>query len=462
RVSLRADNEFLDVLNEYGLVGLIGLGTIAVAACVQSVLSSRQSGLAAGGAIGTLAVVMHSCVDFGLRVPATGVFALVVVMLICAQSPTARRRSSGSRSGRSGRRSARMASPTSSSQAEFTELHESVPPAFAEPGSIGRGLSIVMALFVIVVSLGAIRIRRRYFEAENARLLAREKLVDLAYDDGLSVMERSVAATPEDAFMRMEAVRVAEFVHDQALRSSQRSSATEAILRHSRILLQQCPLDWHGYAWIAQHDRTLGSELQMDHVRKARSLHPSQPDLAFLAGQLAMDRNGVEAALPHWRDSLATSLRHLPKIHEALQGRLSADQWTTALLPMDPVVSVAAANEQQDDALRNSILEWTLELLAQPDQIIRTPSPGQWEALRGETLARLNRYDEAIAIMRRGINLQPDNVSWRLTLADWCLSQDRLDDAVREIRIVLTLDPKNGRALQLQTEVSKRKAQGGN
>ncbi|MEP0431371.1 O-antigen ligase family protein, partial [Rhodopirellula bahusiensis] len=445
--SLRADNEFLDVLSEYGLVGLVGLSLMAAAVCVQSFRSSRQSGLAAGGAIGLLAVLMHSMVDFGLRVPATGVMALVVTMLLCSQTP----RTPGNRSSKHSL--TRKKQPRSSGVPAYAQL--------AASGSTPKSISYVqwtlLAVVVVTIAFSSIRIRRRYFEAENARRSAQEHIENLAYDEALSTMEHAVTVIPEDALMRMEAVRVAEYVRDHFQSQRQKNAATKMIVDHSQVLMQQCPLDWKAYTWRAQHDSTLDPASQLAFIRKARSLHPGQPDLAYLAGKLELAQGSIETALPHWQESLSVSRKHLPQICQMMQGRLSTEQWTNELLPEDPVVTFATATELPSP-LRESILERTLTLLANPDRLSRKPSPGQWDALRGETLAELKQYDRGIAMMRRGINEQPDNIDWRLKLATWCLREQRLEEAVREIRIALTLEPDNRKASELQKIVSQEKA----
>ncbi|MFG0291263.1 MAG: hypothetical protein ACF8CQ_24075, partial [Rhodopirellula sp. JB044] len=221
--------------------------------------------------------------------------------------------------------------------------------------------------------------------------------------------------------------------------------------------MQQCPLDWKAYTWIAQYEARLAASTKMEMVLRARSLNPSHADLAYLAGKLAWDQIGVDAALPHWRDSLAMSLDHLPEISDAVRGRLSASDWITRLLPDDPVVIFAAATEVESE-FREKLLERTLALLDSSDELSRLPRPGQWDALRGEALVELGRHDEGIAHMRRAINQQPENVSWRLKFAAWCVNEERLSEAVREIRVVLTLDPGNKQAFLLQQEVSQRKA----
>ncbi len=83
--STRTDNEFLDILNEYGIVGLGGLLLIAIPMCYRSLLSAKGSCLSAGAAIGILAVLLHSMGDFGLRIPSNGLFAAYLAGLLCSQ-----------------------------------------------------------------------------------------------------------------------------------------------------------------------------------------------------------------------------------------------------------------------------------------------------------------------------------------------------------------------------------------
>lgn len=446
-VALRADNEFLDVLNEYGLIGLLGLSIIAVTSFCQVIRSSRDSGLAMGGAVGVLAVLLHSFVDFGLRVPATGVFALVVIMLL----------------------DTREWSTSSATSSEDPDLErtgsDELDPSITEgqrggkreQDRYGAAVSVSLAFLVFLIALSAVLVRRPYFDAERARLVAQEHLTDLAYEDAMLEMQRATMLTPQDALMRMEAVRVAEFVHDESSDTRQRDVAVQLILDHSRTLMSQCPLDWQSYAWIAKHDQTLDSDQQLLFVRKSRVLHPTQPDLAYLAGSLEHSNGTILKSLPHWKDSLATSLVYLPEICDDVTGKIPDAEWTISLLPPDPVVTFAAAS-QIDPPLKTSIFEHTLELLKNEDAIPRKPKPGQWQSLRARTMAELDRYDEAIAIMRRGLNQNPDNTSWRLMMARWCIMDGQLDEAIAQTRIVLKLDKKNREAAKLQQELSALKS----
>ena len=81
--SLRADNEYLDVLNEFGVLGLIAVAII-VGPLLWKLSRSVHDPLLCGASIGMFAVMIHSFVDFGLRVPANAVFATVTAALLCS------------------------------------------------------------------------------------------------------------------------------------------------------------------------------------------------------------------------------------------------------------------------------------------------------------------------------------------------------------------------------------------
>ncbi|MEM6778960.1 MAG: O-antigen ligase family protein [Planctomycetota bacterium] len=439
-ISLRADNEFLDVLNEYGLFGLAGLLMVAGAVAVQIWRSSREDGLAAGASIGLLAVLLHSTVDFGLRVPSTGLLAVVVAALLCSRrDPTA------------GRRSRRR-----SNSASRKHSVASVAPIHGDR-RLSRLMGVGLAVTLAMISIFAIRVRRRYFDAEKARWLAQGQLADFAYADALASMQNAVAATPEDVFMRTELIRTAEYVSDRARSDQERQSAIALILQHSEILRQLCPLSWRPYAWIAQYDSGLGAEGRLAWAQAARRLHPTQPDLSFLVGRFEVEQNGLQSALPPWRDSLESSLSHLDEILTLASRSVPAEEFIDDLMPDDPVVTLESAERLEGNA-REQLLERTLALLRDPGQTNRNFKPGQIQELRSRALSGLGRDDEAIAAIRRAINQQPDNLTWRLRLADMCIQADRLDEATREVRIALTMNPRNRTAESLQDEISRLKA----
>ncbi|MEM6981026.1 MAG: O-antigen ligase family protein [Planctomycetota bacterium] len=439
-ISLRADNEFLDVLNEYGLFGLAGILLVSGAVTFQIWRSSREDGLAAGASMGLLAVLLHSTVDFGLRVPSTGLLAVVVAALLCSRrTPKASRRSL-QRSG------VTRQQPSSASSSESSQR-----PIFR------RSANLIIAIAMIVLSITAIRVRRRYFDAEQARLSARQQLSDFAYPDAIVSMQRAVAATPEDVFMRTELIRIAEYVSDRARNDEERRSAIAMILQHSEILRRLCPITWRPYAWIAQYDDSLDPASRLAWARAAKRLHPTQPDLSFLVGRLEAEQNGLRSALPHWRDSLASSLKHTDQILTLVGDNLPARDFVDDLMPNDPVVTLTVAERVEGDT-RRQLLERTQALLVEPKRTNRRFEPGELYELRSRTLSGLGRDDEAIAMIRRAINEDPTKADWRLLMAQWCVEQDRLDEAVREIRIVLRMQPDNRSAKTLQLEVAALKA----
>jgi O-antigen ligase len=80
----RAENEYIDLLVEGGMVGL-GLGLAALAAIIRgarrawhAALEPRDWGTVLGACFGGMAVAFHSLFDYGLHVPGVG-FSVVVL-----------------------------------------------------------------------------------------------------------------------------------------------------------------------------------------------------------------------------------------------------------------------------------------------------------------------------------------------------------------------------------------------
>ncbi|TWU59666.1 O-Antigen ligase [Crateriforma conspicua] len=452
--SIRADNEFLDVLNEYGILGFAGL-ILALAAVIRTISkSARTTGLAAGACIGLLAVCFHSVVDFGLRVPATGFFATVVAGLLVSLPKTKPHRGSGrSRRGRQRAREFADSGPM--------ETRRETP---SEPQPLGRewwirlGIGVVLGLAVLMV----FRIKRGGFDSYRFRKSA-EALTEVErYEDAAESMRRAATAVPWDVTSRLDYVRTLQLAIRHSQADASRAVAATKILNQGQLINQQCPLVWQPYAYTVQYgsDQLAPAE-RLKMLSLARRFHPGEPNVALLVGRGSLNLVGLDAAIPSYRDALKYSPRYASFVVDDLGHNLSTQQVTEQLLPADPETCLKMAEEFAErgmDDLSIASAETAFRQLKAPDQLDRNFEPGQIEFFRSEALKILDKPQEALDAMRQAVNQNPKDVPMRLRLAQMYFEADRLEEATREVRICLQFKPGDGAARRLQEEINRRKS----
>lgn len=509
-LSLRADNEFLDVLNEYGVAGLLALLVGVVAIARAAIIGCRHSPMAAGASMGMLAVLMHSFVDFGLRVPSTAVLATVITGLLCSVTSTGSRRSSGSSRSESSHRRSSLGSAKRESNRDGNgedgngsdRRRRSASQQTAGSGTATvrvQAIAIAAGVALVLISLLAIRTKRRYAAADQFRVAAYDDVTRRRPKTAVEKMSMAVQITPEDLPLRLDAIRVMQIALQEFRSRDGDKNQTAAdrvlplIVEHSTDAARLCPIAWQPPAWLAQYGAD-AVERRLELLMTSRRLHPSEPDLAFLTGELVADASSLQDAFPHWKDSLRYSTEHLSQIASAVDSSLDsvnpdlktnddalAKLWIEELLPEDPVVTLAAAvaiqkmspetdadiktesttpdtQASESSQVPELLLERVLDLIDHPETSRRQMSVGDAEALRARALVQLDRLEDATTAMRLAINQNPDNIRWRLEMAKLLMETGRLNEAVTEVRIVFNFDRDNRQAKSLQKEISKRKA----
>lgn len=155
------------------------------------------------------------------------------------------------------------------------------------------------------------------------------------------------------------------------------------------------------------------ADVDPEHAKKLASL-----------GYLSMTTAGG-AALPDPKDEIGS----LEKLKEGL-GHLQADR------PVE-----AAASLQQ--------------LLERNPRVLDA-----WELL-AQALARLGRPDEALAVMRKTVELSPpDRTSALLTVASFCLQIDRPDEALAQARVARDLGDRNADEVISRAELARGNVDG--
>lgn len=457
--SIRADNEILDVANEFGLLGAGCLALIFVSMATVAFRAAGRHPTAAGGAIGVLAVLLHSLVDFGLRVPASGVFATVVAGLICCRLETGDPRD-----------------------------ERYWPRRFAFPLAV-----VIMLVMLLSVSVFRRDALARYRADEAQR---RWQIGDPV--GSLNLMAGAVAATPEQFDTRLRLVGLAQAALDRTDDAVRRRQFMEIIRYHSAVAMRLCPIAWRPYALMAEFaPASMDQKTRLRWLQYSEKLHPGDSNLAFLTGKFVAENEGVAAAIPHWRQSLTYSTKHLDEIVSAIDRELADDVIIDELMPDDPVVTLAAAKiyhaamgresgpelsgnsevssnseasidpdqasptESEDEdtpsigddsptPLYQRLAERTLWLTADQARTKRDLSARESQRIRSESSQLLGRTEQAILAMRLAVNAEPMSVAPRLRLATLLFEAGLLDQATSEIRIILQIDAENQQARRLQ------------
>jgi tetratricopeptide (TPR) repeat protein len=183
-------------------------------------------------------------------------------------------------------------------------------------------------------------------------------------------------------------------------------------------------------------------------------LIPYNPQVWFLSGQFELQTGNWEAAWRHWRRSLECSNEYQAEILAEAGKYLEPGQMAEQILPDNPALlwSVWESWEDRGEDVRRPLLERALALLARRPLPLSNPDL----LLKARTLEQLGRPEAALAAVEELVDRAPDQVSWRLELAQLLVKQGRLEQARRELRLILFLQPNHGTAQALQREVVDR------
>ena len=181
----------------------------------------------------------------------------------------------------------------------------------------------------------------------------------------------------------------------------------------------------------------------MTNVERAVALAPVNEDVLFTAGLLANQASQQDLGEQFWARCLSVGTRHQTQILNAVLDRIPFADLVEEILPASPAVLLDLARTR----FAGETHESERRLLVQKSQRIldagKTSLPeaerlywlGVAERLSGQTA-------RAIAMYQQAVNRQPDNIEWRMELAQAFREAGRLDDAVREARWCAWMAPK--------------------
>lgn len=445
----RADNEYLDVLCEHGifaLIVLLGLIVSLVVSCGKHARTDKQSGerqsgdalgsgglgssgLIAGGLISLLSVAIHSFVDFGLRVPASAGFAVVVAALTNA------------------------ARPTTLSLAKLQSIQTRSSPSIRWLWPM-MSIGVIVAVFAFLNSF--VRHRQSYANSESHRLEAYAAVSKKDADRVIVEIESMVQATPEDVLAHLEYARIA-LLATKFASPPIASVLKREMVRHCVQLRDLCPLVWESSFWISQNIDQLAAGDSVDYLRIANMLHPSNSTISYLFGAELFDRSmEMDLALDAWKASLLYSPRYLKEILVRGFTKLPPEQLLDRVLPANASIVMNAAMLVESLGQPESKDKLLVRASQVIDRSLPSLTPRELPAALSQAAdiqSKLGNQELAIDFSRKAISTAPTNIEFRFQLVGYLIDLHRLEEAKLELNRIQSLAPTNPQILPLRTRV---------
>jgi O-antigen ligase len=441
-----AHNNYLQLLLEGGAAGL-ALGLAAAAAAFYLAgrgflrpVSPTAGALALGALFALTALAVHSFLDFGWHVPATAVLAAA----LCAHLGSLGRPDDG------------------------REL-----PA-APAGLLWRAAGCLTG------AAGAAAVGLILWQQGSAGWLAHRyggaaKVYTASTDDAgqvrrLAYLQAGVAAAPQDAELQLA---LADAYYDGYLR---RKAATEheapggpaqrlrdewlvPALRGYLLARNLCPLFDRPHVRLAAHAADLEhTDPVAVHLARTRLVVPYSAQIWYLSGLHELETGECDRAWASWRRSLTCSGEYLREIVGRSRRRLDAREIAERVVPDDPALLHEAGEmleAQGGDG--GPLFAAALAALERPGAA-RTPPA---LLLKARLHHRFGRADEARRAYEDLLAAPGWQPGWRLEFARLLAEQGRLQEARRELSLLLDNEPGNSEARELYRQVIRRIAEGG-
>jgi O-antigen ligase/tetratricopeptide (TPR) repeat protein len=485
-----AHNDYLEALTEGGifsfLLVLLAAGLV-YAFGFRAVIRHRGTstgGLALGALFAYTTLLIHSCSDFSPHIPAVALLATVVGAFLCALGL------GGDKEQKDGR--------VNEASAEYRLRLSGLAPLLATATVLCLGLLVCASAWKAHLvdrwkaaaaapkeEEGIDSLRRRIDSLSNAVTLAPDN-APLQADLGTArlalytaetagILQRGrwagiagLVASPSVLLPAVTAVPGCSFLFagprspspDQQDHLERRLfvPALRAFLRARDV----CPLLVNAQLGIAgAAARMTRADPPTDYTQRVKELAPGNPEAWYQCGQVELASLDPKQAWASYRHSLELSEDYLPLILAQSNKVLSPEEMLENVLSNRPEVLLAAASRLYPNAdqveERRPFLEKALALLG-ADAEKRTPAEWHTQAVIQRSLGEL---DAAASAYETALAKQPLQTEWRFEFARVLYERVRLEDARRQLVVVLTQQPRHAAAQQLLTAVKNDLARKG-
>ncbi len=444
-----AENEYAQVLEETGLVGLCSLIVFGVIVWLKYVRNIRNSGtaicsVAYGLGFGLLAILIHSLSDFGQHLPANSFLSVIFCALLLSAA-----KCSGNQS--------------------------------RDEQAIVRFLKFRWIGFVVLLGASAIWIwvlvnadKSRVAEAWWGKTLAVEKgLIEKnwqgtagEYADLISCAARALERNQENVKYRywLNVYRWRSISQQidpntgETIISEDSMPVVHDIVNQLHRASAICPTYGPGYSMVGQIEEfVLGDDSGAAKIRKGFRLAPCDPIACFVAACLDVSEGKPEASIEKFERAVQLDKGLFDKVVDIYVSRLSRPD-LAMVAAGDDIHRLEYVTTVFDEMQYNDWAEQAREKMK--DLIIKRcsePDAPAWLFVSMADIYSKQRNDEAaIEYYRRALVLDYSQVRWRLDLARLLAKTNRVPEAIHEARICLRLRPQFKPAEELIGELTVR------
>jgi O-antigen ligase/tetratricopeptide (TPR) repeat protein len=493
-VYARAENEYLDLLVEGGLVGLgflvVFLGSVVRSgqAALKVSATPRDRLVMLGANFGLLSLTIHSLSDFAVHIPAVGFAAVVLAARVTGlgmEQPARARAPGWSRRPVPRRRPAHTVSWVCAGLATIVPIVlvsvQGFALARAELALARTGLPLpgsalpeAQAANVLADDLPARRaalaealaLRPDWAEGHLRLGLTYLGLYRVQAQEWL----RDAAGGAEQAAMLASPLMLHGVVHDASAPQGSAGLVDQEPVRLNLVPAARCFLAARRccprlaltHAELAQLDYLIdGGEPVAVHAQRALRLGRGSAEVLVLAAQAALQGGDVDLACDCWRGALAARPEGWIEIADQAGVVLTPEKILTRMLtPGSGQHLVYFAErlyaEPQDAAVREQFMRAARSRL---DSEVGLP-----EAQRVQLVARaasvLGERDVARKRMETALRLEPLRSEWRQQLILWLIEWGDPAEARRQALVGLHLEPANWRLRQALEAAADALAQG--
>ena len=458
-LATHAENEYVQVMEETGLIGLAALVGFAIVIWLNYIRNIRSASVpiqsaAYGIGFGLAAIMVHSLSDFGQHLPANALLSAVFCALLLAIAHTGRK-----------------SKPT------------------AKVVSISQGQRIWrIAVLICISAVWAWAVlsgnSARIAEAHWKRALAIEQ--SLVQKDWAGTNEEYIdliSHTASASVYQPDNIKYRHWLNVYRWRSISciTNPDTDAVfvpersmpfvrriveeLNDARLL---CPTYGATYCVLGQLEKfILNDPNGAEHIRKAFRLAPCDPIVCYVAGLLDIEEQQIDASFEKFSRAfqltpVSSCLRqerglfedivdvYVNKVNRPDLALAIAGKNTGRLSHIADILATTYNNQVLFDQARVQVVDLLRTKCQEPN------APASAFASLANVYRRENNTDAAIVYYRRALTLDQNQLQWHFNLARLLAEINKITEAIHEVRICLRLQPEFTSARKLIDDLSVR------